>query len=289
MSTQQINAMTVDVEDYFHVSAFADVIDRQQWSNRQSRVVANTTKLLDLFAKKNLQATFFVLGWVAEREPQLIRDIAARGHEIACHGYSHQLVYRQTPAEFRQETAKAKAILEDIVQVPVTGYRAASYSITGESWWALDILCELGFLYDSSVFPIRHDRYGVPDAQETPHLLTTANGNSLVEFPLTVARFFKLRLPVAGGGYFRIFPYALSRAGLKQANDRGQPFVFYLHPWEVDPEQPRIEASLLSRFRHYCNLDKTEPRLQRLTESFRFDTMRNVLTDAGLLPATVSE
>ena len=284
-----INAMTVDVEDYYHVSAFADVIDRQHWSGKQSRVVANTTKLLDLFEQKNTRATFFILGWVAEREPSLIREIAACGHEIACHGYSHQLVYRQNPQEFRQETEKSKSILEDIVQTSVTGYRAASYSITNESWWALDILCELGFRYDSSVFPVRHDRYGVPDACETPHLLETEKGNSLVEFPLTVARFFKLRIPVAGGGYFRILPYALTRAGLKQANDQGQPFVFYLHPWEVDPEQPRVNASLLSRFRHYRNLDKTAPRLSRLLDTFRFDTMQSVLEGAGLLPPAVAE
>ena len=212
------NALTVDVEDYFHVSAFADNIDRHDWGSHPLRVEANTRRLLDLFDEYNARATFFVLGWVAERKTGLVREIADRGHEVACHGYSHQLVYNQTPEVFREETVQSKRILEEIIQTKVRGYRAASYSITSRSLWALDILAEAGFEYDSSIFPIRHDRYGMPDALDYPHQMKTPGGHSLVEFPLSTAKLLKYRLPIAGGGYFRLYPYWLSRAGLKQIN-----------------------------------------------------------------------
>jgi len=277
------NALTVDVEDYFQVSAFADSVNRHEWDNHSLRVEQNTHKLLDLFDEYQIKATFFVLGWVAERAGKLILEIAARGHEIACHGYSHQLVYNQSPEEFRQETVRAKSILEDIIQQPVRGYRAASYSITRRSLWALDILVEAGFDYDSSIFPIRHDRYGIPDSPEFPYTIDTPAGNKLVEFPLSTAKLLKYRLPVAGGGYFRLYPYWLSRAGLRQINSRQKPFIFYLHPWEVDPEQPRISANWFSRFRHYNNLDKCESRLHRLASDFRFSTVEKVLKNQGLL------
>lgn len=277
-----LNAMTVDVEDYFHVSAFAPVIAPGQWDQYESRVGRNTSRLLDLFAERGINATFFVLGWVAARYPQLVRDIAARGHEIACHGWSHQLVFRQTPDEFRDETAKAKAVLEDIVQRPVLGYRAASYSITLDSLWALDILAELGFRYDSSIFPVRHDRYGIPGARREPYRMTTAAGNELIEFPLSTTMVAGMTLPVAGGGYFRLLPYALTRFGLRSINHgERRPFIFYLHPWEIDPEQPRIQASMLSRFRHYTHLDRCEHRLRKLTSEFSFGTVRDVLNNLG--------
>jgi len=277
------NAMTVDVEDYFHVSAFAKSIDRKDWDKHPLRVEKNTQRLLDLFDEAKVKATFFVLGWVADRNGHLIKEIAARGHEVACHGYSHQLVYNQTQEVFREETVRSKKLLEDIIQAPVKGYRAASYSITKNSLWALDILAEAGFEYDSSIFPVRHDRYGIPDAKETPHILKTPKGYSLIEFPLSTAKIFSRKLPVAGGGYFRLYPYALTKAGLAQINRRQQPFIFYLHPWEIDPEQPKVAASWLSRFRHYNNLDKCESRLGNLLADFEFGTVQSVLNTLGLL------
>jgi polysaccharide deacetylase family protein (PEP-CTERM system associated) len=277
-----LNALTVDVEDYFHVSAFSNSIDQRDWGKYQLRVESNTRRIMDLFDEHGVKATYFVLGWVAERVPALIKEIAARGHEVGCHGYSHELVYNQEPEVFRDETLRSKRLLEDIVQSPIRGYRAASYSITEKSRWALDILAEAGFDYDSSIFPVRHDRYGIPDAPEYPHRLQTTSGYSLVEFPLSTAKIFSYRLPIAGGGYFRLYPYMLTKAGLGQINRRQQPFIFYLHPWEIDPQQPRIEASWLSEFRHYNNLDKCESRLRHLLSDFRFGTVWEVLSSLGL-------
>ena len=276
------NALTVDVEDYFQVSAFANSIDQDEWGKHPLRVAGNTHKLLDLFDQYQVKATFFILGWVAEREKNLVLEIAKRGHEVACHGYSHQLVYNQSPEVFRQETIRAKNILEDIIQQPVRGYRAASYSITEKSQWALDILAETGFVYDSSIFPVRHDRYGMLDTPEHPYRLETPAGHSIIEFPLSTAKILNYRLPVAGGGYFRLYPYWLSKMGLQQINRQQKPFIFYLHPWEIDPEQPRIDASWLSRFRHYNNLDKCEARLRNLMTDFKFGTTWDVLNTLGL-------
>lgn len=278
------NALTVDVEDYFHVAAFAPSIPRDSWDTRESRVVGNTRKLLTIFDHFDVRGTFFVLGWVAERYPQLVKDIAAGGHEIACHGYSHRLVYEQLPKEFHQETLRSKSLLEDITGSAVLGYRAASYSIVRESLWATDILAELGFVYDSSIFPVHHDRYGIPDAPRVPHRMSTPNGSSIVEWPLATANILGYRLPVAGGGYFRLLPYWLSSWGLASINRREQrPFIFYLHPWEIDPGQPRVAASRLSRFRHYTNLGKCEERLLRLLGEFRFGTAKDGLAQLGLL------
>jgi polysaccharide deacetylase family protein (PEP-CTERM system associated) len=238
---------------------------------------------MNLFEDRGVTATFFVLGWVAERQPDLVAEIASRGHEVACHGYSHQLVYNQEPDVFYEETRRAKDILEDIVGTPVLGYRAASYSITQRSRWALDMLVELGFVYDSSIFPVRHDRYGIPGSPRLPYRMEVGEG-SLVEFPLSTARVLGANLPVAGGGYFRLYPYFVTRAGLRSVNrSQGAPFVFYLHPWEIDPEQPRVKVGGLSRFRHYNNLDRCETRLTRLLGDFRFTTMHAVLADLGLL------
>lgn len=279
------NALTVDVEDYFQVSAFADNIEQHEWDEHPLRVEDNTYKLLDLFDEYQVKATFFILGWVAERKRELVHEIAKRGHEVACHGYSHQLVYNQTPEVFQQETVRAKSILEDIIQQPVRGYRAASYSITEKSLWALDILAESGFVYDSSIFPVHHDRYGMPDTPEHPYYLKTPAGHSIIEFPLSTAKILNYRLPIAGGGYFRLYPYWLSRMGLRQINRQRKPFIFYLHPWEVDPDQPRISASWFSRFRHYNNLNKCEPRLRYLMTDFQFGTVWEVLTALGLTDA----
>ena len=280
------NALSVDVEDYFQVSAFAKNIKQSDWDTQPLRVEKNTQRLMDLFDEVQVKATFFVLGWVADRNRGLIREIAARGHEVACHGYSHQLIYNQTPEVFREETNRSKSLLEDLVQKPVIGYRAASYSITSNSLWALDILAEAGFEYDSSIFPVHHDRYGIPDAIEVPHVLKTPNGHPIVEFPLSTAKIFNYKLPIAGGGYFRLYPYALTRFGLKQINRQQRPFIFYLHPWEIDPDQPRIQANWVSRFRHYNNLDKCENRLKRLLSDFSFATCADVLKDLDLISGT---
>ena len=237
-----------------------------------------------MFEQFDVKATFFVLGWVAERHPQLVREIAARGHEIACHGFSHRLVYQQSPEEFYEETLRSKSLLEDITGTEIFGYRAASYSVVRESLWALDILVELGFIYDSSIFPVHHDRYGIPDAKRAPHRMSTPKGKSIVEWPLATASIFGVRLPVAGGGYFRLLPYWLSHWGLASINRSEQrPFIFYLHPWEIDPAQPRVSASWLSRFRHYTNLGKCEERLRRLLGEFRFGTAKDGLVRLGLL------
>lgn len=205
------HAMTVDVEDYYHVAAFAKVIKPSEWNNWPSRVEANTHRLLQVFDDANIKITFFILGWVAERYPELVKTIRAQGHEIASHGYSHQLIYTQTPDVFRAETAKSKSILEDLAQAPITGYRAASYSITHRSLWALDILAELGFTWDSSIFPTRHDNYGIPGSPEEPYRIITNSGATLLEFPLTTAKVLGQAIPAAGGGYFRQYPYALSK------------------------------------------------------------------------------
>mgnify|MGYP001373176294 CR=1 FL=1 len=277
------NAMTVDVEDYFHVAALAESIPREHWERCEPRVENNTHRLLDLFDEFDVRITFFVLGWVAERFPGLVREIAARGHEVASHGWSHQLVYEQGRDEFRQETGRAKRLLEDLVQQPIEGYRAASYSITRDSLWALDVLAEEGFVWDSSIFPVRHDRYGIPGASRWPHVITASGGGRLVEFPLTTCSVFGSRLPIAGGGYFRLYPYGLTRAGLASVNREGRPFIFYLHPWEIDPDQPRVKASALSTFRHYNNLARCEARLRALLRDFRFGTVREVLERLDLL------
>lgn len=278
VGTDRVNAMTVDVEDYFHVSALAEVIERKDWERMEYRAEQSTGRLLDLFAVRGVRATFFVLGWVAERSPGLVRRIHEAGHEVACHGLTHELVYRQTPQVFRQETARSKAMLEDAIAAPVLGYRAASYSITAQSLWAIDILCELGFRYDSSIFPIAHDRYGIPGASTRPGPLRAANGSTIVEFPLSTKQVLGMRVPVAGGGYFRLLPYSFTRWALRSINSSDQlPFIFYLHPWEIDPGQPRFNASWLSRFRHYTNLDICENRLTRLLDDFRFSRVRDVL------------
>lgn len=276
------HAMTIDVEDYFQVSALEASVDRKAWDNMESRVERNTRQILQVFADHKIQATFFVLGWVAERYPALVREIVAQGHELASHGYSHRLVYNQTPAEFREETLRGKALLEDISGIKVRGYRAASYSITARSSWALDTLIDAGFEYDSSIFPVRHDRYGMPGTPPMPYILKRPGGGSIVEFPLSAANLLGYRLPAAGGGYFRLYPYWLTRF-LLQTIERGQkqPFIFYLHPWEIDPGQPKIKASRLSTFRHYNNLAHCEARLTRLMNDFSFTTVDNVLRQLG--------
>ncbi len=275
------NSISIDVEDYFQVAALAESIDVSQWDSITPRVESNTQKLLDLFDENNVKATHFILGWVAERFPGLVKEIANRGHEIASHGYSHQLIYKQTQEVFRQETNKSKTILEDITGQEVLGYRAASYSITKKSLWALDILAEAGFKYDSSIFPVLHDRYGIYGTPTTPHLITTPKGYNLVEYPLSTYRILGRTIPIAGGGYFRLYPYWLSRYFYNKTNSKKDSFVFYLHPWEIDPDQPKVDVSWFSKFRHYNNLDKCENRLQKLLSEFDFSTIKHKLEELG--------
>lgn len=278
---EMINALTVDVEDYFQVNAFAKVIRRDTWDSYPLRVGDNTKRVLDLFDEYQVKATFFVLGWVAERLPDLAKEIHRRGHEIACHGYGHELIYDIGPERFREDIRRAKMILEDQTGTTICGYRAPSYSITNQSIWALDILIESGFTYDSSIFPVYHDTYGIRDAPRFPYMIQRQNGE-ICEFPLTTypLRLGKLeyRMPIAGGGYLRLLPVLLLLRLMKKINAfEGKPVVLYFHPWEIDPMQPRIKASLKSRFRHYLNLDKTEAKLTGILSQIRFDTMKNVL------------
>lgn len=276
-----LNAFTVDVEDYYHVAAFSSTISRDNWDSMESHVVKNTQQMMELLSKANIQATFFVLGWVAERNKTLIKEIFQSGHEVACHGYSHELIYKQSPHEFRQETRKSKEILEDIIGKQIKGYRAASYSITKKSLWALDILGECGFEYDSSIFPVRHDNYGIVNSPRLPYMIKTKNGYPIKEFPLSTLKLFNYNLPVAGGGYFRLFPYAFTKLAFQSINN-SNPFVFYIHPWEIDKAQPRIKANFFSRFRHYNNIDKCEERLARLLNDFKFTSMEKVLSTTSL-------
>jgi polysaccharide deacetylase family protein (PEP-CTERM system associated) len=268
------NVFSVDVEDYFHVEAFSDVVDRTSWEGYACRVEANTQRLLDLLDECGVQGTFFILGWVAERYPQLVREIVARGHEPACHSYWHRLIYKLDRAEFAADTRRAKDVIEQAAGEPVFGYRAPSYSITMRSLWALDVLAEAGFTYDSSIFPIRHDVYGIPDAPRQPFLVTTASG-PIVEFPITTFRMVgEQNLPVGGGGYLRILPFWYTKLGYRRARAENLPLIAYIHPWEVDPDQPRIGGRRKSRLRHYTNLGKTHDRLRRLLALGRFSSFR---------------
>lgn len=276
-----LNALTIDVEDYFQVNAFAGVIRQDQWDTYPLRVNDNTRRILDLLDSFSIKATFFILGWIAERLPSLTKEIQRRGHEVACHGYGHELIYTIGPERFREDIRRSKMLLEDQCGERVNGYRAPSYSITGKSLWALDILAEEGFTYDSSIFPVYHDTYGIPDAERFPHVLQTGAG-PLVEFPLTTLPlqlgWKNIRLPIAGGGYLRLLPADLIKWGIDRINNKEkQPAVLYFHPWEIDPEQPRIKAGMKSTFRHYLNLDGTESKLSHLFKKHKFGTMSDVI------------
>lgn len=275
--SRPVNALTVDVEDYFHVEAFADVVRRENWSEWESRVERNTHCLLDLFARQNAHGTFFILGWVAERHASLVRQIAAAGHEIACHSYQHKLIHTQSREEFRDDIRRTKSLLENIAGQEVIGYRAPTYSITRRTLWALDILVEEGFLYDSSIFPIHHDRYGIPGAERFPHIVRCPSGE-ITEFPPSTARIAGLNLPMVGGGYFRLMPYSLFRWGLGRINRQDkQPAIFMVHAWELDPAQPVIAGGKLNIWRHRANLHRTEKRLSKLLSDFRFAPVKEVL------------
>ncbi|MBI4528312.1 MAG: DUF3473 domain-containing protein [Deltaproteobacteria bacterium] len=278
-----LNAITVDVEDYFHVTAFERVIPPQDWDDFPLRVERNTTRLLEIFSLRGVHATFFVLGWVARKCPDLIRRIHRGGHEIGTHGYAHRVIYRQFREEFRQDLRQSKKIIEDLLGSAVKIYRAPSYSITAKSMWAMDVLGEEGIEYDSSIFPTVHDIYGIPTAPRFPHLKVLKNGQMIKEFPPSTVRLFGRNFPVAGGGYLRLFPYRLTAWAIRKINEvERQPAMIYLHPWELDPRQPRIDASWVSRFRHYQNLDSTEMKLRRLLKEFRFGALKQALDGRAL-------
>ncbi len=263
--------MSVDVEDYFQVSAFDGHIQRSQWDSLPHRVLRNTHIVLDLFAKNNTQATFFVLGWVAERYPELVKRIVAEGHELASHGYGHERATRQSQPEFRDDIRKAKNILEDLGAVEIKGYRAPSYSINKSNLWVHDELLEAGHQYSSSVYPVKHDLYGIPDAPRFAYRCE----NGLLEIPITTTQLAGKNLPAGGGGFFRLYPYVLSRKIIQRVNQQDQQAtIFYFHPWEIDPQQPKQKGvGLKSRFRHYLNLHKTEKRLSRLLTDFKWQRM----------------
>jgi polysaccharide deacetylase family protein (PEP-CTERM system associated) len=269
------NALTVDVEEYFQVAAFEQTIQRDRWEVSESRVEYSTGRVLDLFAAHGKTATFFVLGWIAERHPALLRRIVADGHEVASHGYDHTRIHQFTPEQFRADVSRTKAILEDIAGVAVRGYRAPSYSINGRNLRALDVLAETGHAYSSSIYPIRHDLYGMPEAPRFPFRVRP---DAILEIPVTTVTIGRHNYPCGGGGYFRLLPYGAFHWMLRRVNVKdGQRGLFYFHPWEVDPRQPRVQnAPLKSRFRHYLNLDSMHSRLQRLLADFEWGRMDEV-------------
>ena len=277
--TQLVNAMSVDVEEHFQVSAFADQIDRNQWDDIPSRVSKNMERILRLFDESGTKATFFSLAWVAERIPGLIRTIAAEGHEVASHGCEHARVSSQTREEFLEDVTRSRKILEDLSGTPVVGYRAPSFSINGDTPWAHEALQEAGYEYSSSIYPINHDHYGMPSAPRFPFRFSKGG---LLEIPLTTAQFAGKNLPAAGGGYFRLLPVRYSRWALKRVNDNEKmPAVFYFHPWEVDPGQPRVpNVSLTAKFRHYVNLASFESRLARVLQEFSWGRMDRIFREA---------
>ncbi len=274
-SASLVNAMTVDVEDYFQVSAFEGAVNRNDWDRLPCRVEQNTDHILELFDGHDVKATFFMLGWVAERYPELVRRIVDAGHELASHGYSHVRVTQQPPQAFSEDVSKTKKLLEDIAGCGVHGYRAASYSIVNETLWAHDLLQEAGYRYSSSVYPIHHDLYGIPDA---PRFSYRHKDGGLLEIPVTTVSLFNHNLPCGGGGYFRLLPYRVSRWAMRRVNGADRmPCVFYFHPWEIDPEQPR-QAGIngKTRFRHYLNLRRMKARIGRLLDDFDWGRMDNV-------------
>ncbi len=272
------NAMSVDVEDYFQVSAFAPHVDRRSWETTPLRVEANVDRILEVFANHKVKATFFTLGWVAERLPDMVRRIVAEGHELASHGWEHTRVSAQNPETFRNDITRTRTLLEDIGGVPVHGYRAASYSIGTDTPWAHDVLADAGYRYSSSIVPVKHDHYGVPDASR--FAFAAASGR-ITEIPVTTINLAGRNVNCGGGGWFRLFPYGFSRWALRRVNEHeGQSGLFYFHPWEIDPDQPRPQSlTRKTRFRHYLNLSKMESRLECLLQDFRWDRMDRVFAD----------
>jgi len=268
------NMMSVDLEDWFCVNNLRGIINYDEWHQCEQRVKVSTHRLLDLFDKYHTTATFFVLGWIADRYPELVQQISDRGHEIASHGYAHLLLTRITPEVFREDLAKSLTLIRQISGQPVTGFRAPSFTVTSKTLWALDIMMEMGITYDSSIFPVGfHPDYGMPASPLAIHSI----GATLMEIPLSCAEILGQKIPCSGGGYFRLFPYQVSRRLISACNKQGRPVVFYIHPWEVDPGQPKMNLPALKQFRHYNNLGKTYGRLERLLADFQFTSIHNVL------------
>jgi polysaccharide deacetylase family protein (PEP-CTERM system associated) len=276
--TAPVNAFTIDVEDYFQVSAFSPYIAREQWGDIECRVERNVARLLELLANHETQATFFTLGWIAERYPSMVREIVAQGHELASHGYGHQRATELDHSAYFFDVDRSRKLLQDVSGVDISGYRAPSFSIGAGNLWAFDSLARAGYRYSSSIYPIRHDHYGMPDAPRFAHKVLSG----LIEVPATTLRIVGRNLPSSGGGYFRLLPYALSRWMLRQVNRRdGQSAVFYCHPWEIDAEQPRVAGiDVRTRFRHYVNIDRMPRRLDRLLGDFRWDRMDRIFLPA---------
>lgn len=272
-----VNALTIDVEDYFQVSALAPYIPRDQWDSIPCRIEANVDRILALLERHDARATFFTLGWVAERHPQVVQRIVAGGHELASHGYAHLRATEQSPELFLADIRLAKAVLEDVSGMEVAGYRAPSFSIGEANPWALDCILEAGYRYSSSIYPVKHDHYGVPDAPRFPY----RSRDGLMELPLTTVRWLDRNWPASGGGFFRLLPYGVSRRLIERVNRvDGRPAIFYFHPWEIDPEQPRVAGTnARTRFRHYVNLHRTEQRLDRLLQDFRWGRMDKVFDE----------
>jgi len=278
------NALTFDVEEYFQVEAFRGLVHDSDWSRFESRVVPSTERVLDILDARGVSATFFVVGWVAARHPSLIRAIQRRGHELGCHSDVHRPIYSMDPEGFRKDLIRAKQVIEDVAGVPLLGYRAPTFSIVKSTLWALDILAEEGFAYDASVFPIHHDRYGMPGSDRFPHRLRLPKGGAIVEFPMTTFGMAGTNLPFSGGGYFRLLPYPIIRGCVRRVNEHDRaPAIVYLHPWELDPDQPRLPVRGLTRFRHYVHLRSTAQKLVRLLGDFAFAPAREILREQGLV------
>lgn len=271
-----VNALSIDVEEYFQVAAFDGRVPYRAWDSYEPRVRIATEKVLSLLAECQTKATFFIVGWVARKHPGIVRTIHQQGHEIGCHGYAHQRITEQTPDTFREDLRLAKRILEDITGQAVTGYRAPTFSITERTLWALDILIEEGFRYDSSVFPIRHDRYGIPSAERFPNVIQAAQGR-ILEFPMSTLRLMGVNLPFAGGGYMRLLPLSLVCWAIDRTNRLDQPVILYVHPWEFDPDQPRIDVPFTTRLRHYYGISAMSAKLERLLSRYDFAPVSQVL------------
>lgn len=270
------NALTVDIEDWFHVWVFRNLIPFKEWDKQESRILSNVIKVLNILEEYEIKATFFILGWIAEKYPEIVIAIKEQGHEIGCHGYAHKIVYQQTKEEFSEDLDKALQIIENIIQDKVKYYRAPSFSITRDSLWALEVLSQRGILYDSSIFPIKHDVGGIPDMPRVPYYIKFKNGKKLYEFPLSTYQVWGENIPISGGGYLRLLPLWFIKKGIKQNNLQGIPSVVYFHPWELDPEQPKMKLKFLSKFRHYTNLEFTEQRIRMLFSEFAFTSLGEI-------------
>ena len=273
-----VNALSIDLEDWYQVSDFNCIIKFSEWDKYENRLRRNTEKVLGLLDRHRVKATFFILTWNAEREPELVKEIHAAGHEISSHGYSHQLIYQQTPAEFADDLKRSRHLIENIIGEKVKGYRAPSFSVTNRSLWAVDILLQQGLQYDSSIFPISRSLYGIPSAQRFPHLLKRADGRQLIEFPISTFRLGRWNLPFSGGAYLRALPQRLIGLLLRRINKVGQPGIVYFHPWEVDPGQPKLKLPGNKRTMHYVNLETAENKLHYLLSHFSFAPIKEVLS-----------